>query len=158
LEAATMSAQRQRWRGLTLVELMVVLLIIGIATALTLLALPDSPQSQLQADASRLVALLESARAASRAQDEALRWRVDDAGFRFEGRAGGPWPSQWLHVDTQARVIGGSELLLGPEPVIGAQSVALSHRRRPESPIWVGTDGVRPFQVMSVQPLVLSSP
>jgi prepilin-type N-terminal cleavage/methylation domain-containing protein len=35
-----MSAPRQRWRGLTLVELMVVLLIIGIATAVTLLALP----------------------------------------------------------------------------------------------------------------------
>ena len=153
-----MSAQRRHWRGLTLVELMVVLLIIGIATALTLLALPDSPQSQLQADASRLVALLESARAASRAQDEALRWRVDDAGFRFEGRAGGPWPNQWLHADIQARVIGGKELLLGPEPVIGAQVVALNHRRRPESPLWVGTDGVRPFQVISTQPMPMSSP
>jgi general secretion pathway protein H len=153
-----MSAPRQRWRGLTLVELMVVLLIIGIATALTVLALPDSPQTQLQADASRLVALLESARAASRAQDEALRWRVDDTGFRFEGRAGGPWPNQWLHADTQARVVGGTELLLGPEPVIGAQSVALSHRRRPESLLWVATDGVRPFQLMSAPPVAMSSP
>jgi len=153
-----MSAQPQRWCGLTLVELMVVLLIIGIATALTVLALPESPQTQLQADASRLVALLESARAASRAQDEALRWRVDGAGFRFEGRAGGPWPTQWLHADTQAHVIGGRELLLGPEPVIAAQSVALSHRRQPESPLWIGTDGVRPFQIMSAPPVAMSPP
>ena len=153
-----MIAQRRRWHGLTLVELMVVLLIIGIATALTLLALPDSPQAQLQADASRLVALLESARAASRAQDEALRWQVNDAGFRFEGRAGGPWPNQWLHADTQAQVIGARELLLGPEPVIGAQAVALTHRRRPESRLWVGTDGVRPFEVLSAEPRPANAP
>ena len=153
-----MIAQRRRWHGLTLIELMVVLLIVGIATAVTLLALPDSPQAQLQADASRLVALLESARAASRAQDEALRWQVNDAGFRFEGRAGGPWPSQWLHADTQAQVIGARELLLGPEPVIGAQAVALHHRRRPESRLWVGTDGVRPFEVLSAEPRPANAP
>ena len=153
-----MSGKRQLWRGLTLVELMVVLLIVGIATAVTLLALPDSPQAQLQAEASRLVALLESARAASRAQDEALRWQVNDAGFRFEGRAGGPWPNQWLHADTQAQVIGARELLLGPEPVIGAQAVALNHRRRPESRLWVGTDGVHPFQILSAEPSPVSTP
>lgn len=153
-----MIAQRRRWRGLTLIELMVVLLIVGIATAVTLLALPDSPQAQLQADASRLAALLESARAASRAQDEALRWQVNEAGFRFEGRAGGPWPNQWLHADTQAQVIGARELLLGPEPVIGAQAVALHHRRRPESRLWVGTDGVRPFEVLSAEPRPANAP
>lgn len=153
-----MIAQRRRWHGLTLIELMVVLLIVGIATAVTLLALPDSPQAQLQADASRLVALLESARAASRAQDEALRWQVNDAGFRFEGRAGGPWPNQWLHADTQAQVIGARELLLGPEPVIGAQAVALTHRRRPESRLWVGTDGVRPFEVLGAEPRPANAP
>ena len=110
--------------------------------ALTLMALPESPQAQLQADASRLVALLESARAASRAQDEALRWQVNNAGFRFEGRAGGPWPNQWLHADTQAQVIGARELLLGPEPVIGAQRIALllGDRR-----LVLATDGLGPF-------------
>ena len=56
----------QRQRGLTLLELMVVLLIIGFATTGVTLALRDTSQTQLEREAQRLVAKLEAARARSR--------------------------------------------------------------------------------------------
>ena len=142
--------------GFTLIELLLVLVIISIGTSLSLLALRDPTQAQLQGDATRLAGLLEGARAASRAQDMPLLWRVEEAGFRFEGSvpfpSGGPWPEHWLHEDTQAQVLGGSELVLGPEPVLAAQAVLLGHRQAPERRVWVATDGVRPFEVLPIRP------
>ena len=49
----------RRQQGLTLLELMVVLLIIGFATAGVALALRDSSQTQLEREAQRLIAVLE---------------------------------------------------------------------------------------------------
>ena len=138
--------------GFTLIELLLVLVIIGIGTSLSILAMRDPAQAQLQGDATRLAGLLEGARAASRAQDTALRWRVEETGFRFEGQAGGPWPDRWLHEGIQAQVLGASELVLGPEPVLAAQAVQLGHQQAPERQIWVASDGVRPFEVLSTSP------
>lgn len=59
--------------GLTLIELLLVLMIIGMVTGLSLQALRDPVQAQLQSEATRLAGLLEGARAASRAQDGPLR-------------------------------------------------------------------------------------
>lgn len=136
------------WRGLTLIELLLVLAVVALATALTLPALRDPAQSGLRDEATRLAALLEGARAASRAYDEALGWQVQDGGFRFVGRAGGPWPTEWLHPDTEAQVLGAPRLELGPEPIIAPQVVLLRHRQRTELMLWVRTDGVRPFEVL----------
>lgn len=144
--------QAPRLSGLTLMELLWVLVIIGIISSLSVLALREPAQGQLQDEATRLAGLLEGARAASRAQDAPLRWRVEGAGFRFEGQAGGPWPDRWLHQDIEAQVVGGSELILGPEPVLPAQTVLLGHKRARELRIWVATDGVRPFEVLPVRP------
>lgn len=146
------SAQSPPAFGLTLLELLLVLLIIGIGTSLSLLALRDPAQAQLQSEATRLAGLLEGARAASQAQDVPLRWRVEGAGFRFVGQAGGPWPDRWLHVEIEAQVLGGSELVLGPEPVLAAQAVLLGHRLVPERRVWVASDGVRPFAVLPIRP------
>lgn len=138
--------------GFTLIELLLVLVIISIGTSLSLLALRDPAQDQLQGEATRLAGLLEGARAASRAQDAPLRWHVEGAGFRFEGQAGGPWPDRWLHKDIEAQVLGASELILGPEPVLAAQAVLLGHKLAPERRVWVATDGVRPFEVLPIRP------
>jgi general secretion pathway protein H len=154
--AAVTGVKSPRERGFTLIELLLVLVIIAIGTSLSLLALRDPAQAQLQGEATRLAGLLEGARAASRAQDTPLLWRVEGAGFRFEGLvpfpSGGPWPERWLHEDIQAQVLGGSELVLGPEPVLAAQAVLLGHRQTPERRIWVATDGVRPFEVLPIRP------
>jgi general secretion pathway protein H len=43
-------------------------------------------------------------------------------------------------------------LLLGPDPVIGAQSVVLASAEHPEHAVRVATDGLRPFAVSTEQP------
>lgn len=74
-----------RTRGFTLIELMVVVAIIAIGSAGVMFALRDSAATQLEREGLRLAALLESARAQSRASGEAVRWRTVEGGFRFEG-------------------------------------------------------------------------
>src|SRR5215203_4967096 len=85
------SARVIRWRctaGFTMIELMIVIAIIAIATAVAGLALRDPAASKLEHEATRLVSLLESARAEARASGVAARWeplteQADGSGFRF---------------------------------------------------------------------------
>ena len=71
----------QRQHGLTLLELLVVLAIIGLAMAGVSLSLRDSSQTQIEREAQRLVAVLEAARAQSRTSGVALVWQVTPEGF-----------------------------------------------------------------------------
>lgn len=71
----------QRQHGLTLLELLVVLAIIGMAMAGVSLSLRDSSQTQIEREAQRLVALLEAARAQSRTSGVALIWQTTPEGF-----------------------------------------------------------------------------
>ena len=134
-----------RSRGFTLLELLVVVAIIAIATAGVSLALRDSSQTRLERDAQRLAALLESGRAQSRATGVAVRWvALSGGGFRFEGVPPGTLPGEWLAPDTS--VAGTATLVLGPEPLIGRQSVLLVSQGQS---LRVATDGLRPFVVTS---------
>ena len=133
----------QRLRGFTLLELLVVVAIIAIATAGVSFAVRDSGGTQLDREAARLAALLESARAQSRTSGVAVRWHATDAGFRFDGLPPGALPGHWLNAGTS--VAQPTVLLLGPEPVIGAQTVVLVSSAAPERAVRVATDGLRPF-------------
>ena len=137
--AATRSA------GFTLIELMVVVAIIAIATAGVSFALRDTQTTQLERDAQRLAALLESARAQSRATGVPVHWAATPGGFRFDGVAQGSFPDQWLSSSTQ--VEGNAALTLGPEPVIGRQQVVLANSATPDRSLTISTDGLRPFRV-----------
>jgi general secretion pathway protein H len=68
-----------------------------------------------------------------------------ETGFRFEGLPREALPERWLADDT--RVAGNAVLVLGPEPVIGPQSLVLTSASRPEQFVRIATDGVRPFTV-----------
>ena len=141
-----------RFRGFTLLELLVVISIMALATAGVGLALRDGGQTQLEREAVRLAALLESARAQSRAGGLPVRWRAVPQGFRFEGlppSAQAALPRQWLDAGTSVR--GPAMLLLGPEPLIGPQQVLITHQLHPERVLRIATDGVRPFSVDTVQ-------
>jgi general secretion pathway protein H len=137
----------RRGRGFTLLELLVVIAIIAIATAGVSFALRDSQAVQLEREAQRLAALLESARAQSRSSGAPVRWLPVAGGFRFEGAPPQTLPDRWLSDTTQVR--GSAALLLGPEPIIGRQEVVLESSAAPGRSLRVATDGLRPFTVSS---------
>lgn len=141
-------------RGFTLLELLVVMAIVAMASVGVGFALRDSSQVQLDRDAERLAALLESARSRSRMSGLPVRWRPTADGFRFDGLPAGAdgvavLPERWLDADTG--VAGEPRLTLGPDPIIGPQEVLLQSRRQPNRRVRLASDGVRPF---SVQPLL----
>ena len=122
---------RSAWAsaGFTLIELLVVIAIVAVASAGVGFAMRDAGQVQLAREADRLAALLESARAAD-------------------------LPQKWLDADTTTALQPGESrnnglplLVLGPDPIIGPQSVVLTSRSAPEQRVRLATDGVRPFAV-----------
>ena len=146
-------------RGFTLLELLVVVALIAVATAGVSLSLRDSADSALERDAQRLASLLETGRAQARANGTAVVWRalpqVDEQNsgqislqrFMFEGLPPPGLPRDWLAPTT--RVAPGTAVTLGPEPLIEPRAVALSSLTRPERQVWVVTDGLRPFKVQN---------
>ena len=133
--------------GFTLLELLLVVAIIAVASAGVSFALRDSGQTQLEREAQRLAALLESGRARSLASGVPVRWRPTASGFVFDGLPAGDLPEAWLAKDVAAQ--SPASLLLGPEPIIGPQGVRLVSTSQPGRAISVTTDGVRPFSVQS---------
>lgn len=154
LHAFRQSLQRDCQRGFTLMELMVVVAIIAIASAGVMFAIPDASATALERDAQRLAALLDSARAQSRASGLAVVWRATPEGFKFEGLPQAKnastgemvdlvkFPTTWLSSDT--RVDESSRLALGPEPIIARQEVVLLNAARS---LTLATDGIRPFAI-----------
>lgn len=149
--AAGSNRPAARSSGFTLLELLVVMALIAVATAGVSWSLRDSADSALERDAERLAALLESGRAQARANGLPVVWRTqvtgDRHGFVFEGLPPPGLPQHWLHETT--RTAAQAFITLGPEPLIGPQALALSSSTRPERALWVVTDGLRPFQVQS---------
>ena len=134
-------------RGFTLIEMMVVIAIVAMGTAVASLALRDGEANALERDAERLAALFESARAQSRAAGVPVIWRTTASGFVFEGlpASAAPMPTQWL--DSQTGAPGNVPLVLGPDPIIGAQTVVLQRAGAQLKQMAVATDGLRPFTV-----------
>jgi general secretion pathway protein H len=146
----------QRQQGLTLLELLVVLAIIGFAMAGVSLSLRDSSQTQIEREAQRLVAVLEAARAQSRTSGVPLIWQPTPEGFvvrpalspslsfgTASGNAAGPSPiaartETWLASGTQAAVTTATAaasptnntpanlVVLGPEPILAPARITLS--------------------------------
>ena len=141
-----------RSRGFTLLELLVVISIVALATAGVSMAMRDSSQTQLEREAQRLAALLESARAQSRASGMAVRWHTTAEGFQFDGLPQGALPSRWIGDGVALSGAGAAALRLGPEPLIGRQHVVLTLAQQPERRLWVATDGLRPFAVQTLEP------
>ena len=149
LAANAAGLSRARSFGFTLIELLVVVAIIAMASAGVSLALRDSADTQLEREAQRLAALLESARAQSRTNGRPVQWRAVADGFRFDGLAPDALPQRWLEPTTQVR--GPGLLQLGPEPIIGRQQIVLGSSALPGRSLRIATDGLRPFAVSAEQ-------
>lgn len=155
--------------GFTLLELLVVLAIVALASAGVGFALRDDAATRLERDAQRLGALLEAARAQSQVTGVPVRWTVTQHGFRFTPERPStdtePPPRQWLDPDTRAEIerlpgaapgrMGqqeGDSLVLGPDAIIAPQAVTLFAAGQPEKRVRLATDGVRPFAVQADTP------
>jgi general secretion pathway protein H len=158
----------QHQRGLTLLELLVVLAIIGFAMAGVSLSLRNSSQTQLEQEAQRLVAILEAARAQSRTSGVALLWQATPEGFVIRPASGNPnspiaaRTETWSTTGTQTTVstttpsannaTPANLVVLGPEPMLAPARITLSmataNNTNPAPSLSIGTDGLKPFQVL----------
>ena len=135
-------------RGFTLIELMIVVVLIAVASSVASLSLRDPASTRLEREGARLVALLEAARAEARGSGLKASWepQTQAPGFRFVGLP----PSEdlatrWLDAGVSAEVIGARVVSLGPEPMIGAQRIVLRLR---DQRLILATDGLGPFGVL----------
>jgi general secretion pathway protein H len=156
---------RSALHGFTLIELMVVITMIAIATAGVSFALRDNESTLLDREAERLAVVLEAARVQSRSTGQALAWLPQPQGFVVlpaRELAGSQVSiniasiSPWLTPDMNAQIISSSNLaqrsiLLGAEPMIAPSSILLSLGTRR---LRVVTDGLRPFTVQTVDEVV----
>lgn len=137
-------------RGFTLLELLVVVAIIALASAGVVTAMRDPVQSQLEREAQRLSALLDSARALSRASGVVVRWTPTTEGFMFDGLPPNSLPQRWLMDGIVVNSAG--PVLLGPEPIIEPQAIVLSLADHPAAILHLVTDGLAPFSVQADAP------
>ncbi len=143
--------------GFTLLELIVVIAIIAVATAAVSFAMRDTNAAKLDREADRLAALLESARAQSRASGVAVRWRPVEGSFVFDGLPADALPGGWAAegITAQPALANGTlvpVLQLGPDPIIPAQQVTLYSAGPPARSLRIATDGLRPFTVFADAP------
>ena len=146
----SVSQGAERARGFTLIELLLVLVLVAMASGLVALALRDSDADRLDQEAARLSALLEAARAASRASGLGVTFTLAtadaaaaDDDFRFVGLPPGTrLPTHWLNPGVRAQLDQAAAVALGPEPLIGAQRIVL---RLGERSLALASDGLGPF-------------
>lgn len=153
----TSATGSERRRGFTLLELLIVVALIAVAASVTVLSLRDPSATRLEREAGRLAALLEAARAQSRAQGAEVRWRPRGARETLPEVPGAPAPDfvftglpadhdlprHWLEPGVGVSLTDPRGVLLGPEPVIGAQRVLLFIG---EQRLALVTDGLGPFR------------
>jgi len=132
-------------QGFTLIELMIVVVLIAVASSIASLALRDPASTTLEREGARLGALLEGARSEARSSGLAAYWepRTENPevpGFRFRGLPpSSDLPSGWLEDGVSAEVVGARAVVLGPEPLIPAQKIVLRFR---EQRLVLATDGL----------------
>jgi general secretion pathway protein H len=147
-------------RGFTLIELLVVLVLVAIGASIVSLAVRDGAATKLEEEGARLAALLEGARAESRAAGVQVLWVPgrDEPGSTTAGRdesegdafrwvglpASLSLPRHWLEPRVSAQIVGGKVLVLGPDAIVAPQRVVLSLDDRR---IEIATDGLAPFAV-----------
>jgi general secretion pathway protein H len=72
-------------------------------------------------------------------------WHPNATGFLIDGLQPAQDPQTWLSPDTLSL---SPAIVLGPEPVIDAQTIVLQSRQQATTRVELSTDGLRPFAVV----------
>ncbi len=132
-------------RGFTLLELLIVLVLIGVASATIMAGMRSSDEVQLHKQAEQLVAAIEVGRAQSRARGLAAELAVHEGGFLIKDPHVAIDESKitpWLEPGMTAS--GHVPLLLGPEPILPPQTLQL---HLGEFSVRISSQGLAPFVV-----------
>ena len=97
-------SRRRACAGFTMVELMVVIVIIGLAAAAVVLAIPE-PGGSVYAEAERFAARAKAARDGAIVEARPVSLEVDPAGYRFARRVRGEWQETARHDWSEGTVI-----------------------------------------------------
>lgn len=130
-------------RGFTLLELLVVLVVIAIGTAMVSARLLPDDQRLLDQDAERLAQILSVAQEHSAVKAETLVFMAADNGFRFGVQGSGNTllplrddllgPRRWQLADTAIRIenngLAVERLLISPEPGLDRILIELRNKQ-----------------------------
>ncbi len=134
----------EKQSGFTLVELLVVLVIIGLAAAAVVLAIPD-PEGSLQTEAERFAARAKAARDLAIVESRPALLRIDAEGYSVARRSDGAWQEaeryDWAEgTEVEASGADGAQSRFDSTGLAAPLQVTLRRRER-QAAIAIGGDG-----------------
>ncbi|WP_301089523.1 GspH/FimT family pseudopilin [Sphingomonas sp.] len=142
------AVRRAGVRGFTLVELMIVITVIGLASAIAVLAMPD-PRGRLIDEGARFATRVRAAHDAAVIGGRPVSVWVDRSGYGFDERRGGQWVAlaeKPLRVSpwgegTEALVAERARVTFDPTGMADRALVVPLRRERTRVTVTLGADG-----------------